>query len=869
LQRVPNTSLRMPPVPPTFGFTWTNAFGSLVFTNPVAIVSPPGETNRLFVVERGGQIVVLTNLASPNRTIFMDLSPVVIYTGDIDWSDEQGLLGLAFHPGYATNGFLYVFYTGNTTTDLGAGRHDTLARYAVSSTNANQGDPDSGQILFAQFDRADNHNAGDVHFGPDGYLYVSLGDEGGSEGQYGNTQRIDLNFFSGIIRLDVDKRATNLAPNPHPALMGQTNYLVPADNPWVGVSAFNGLSVAATNVRTEFYAVGLRNPWRFSFAPDNTLYCGDVGQFTREELDVIEKGKNYGWNFWEGFYQRTNNAQIPPGFVHAPPILDYARNVGYTIIGGLVYQGPRFTQLYGAYIYGDSGSGTIWALRRNGTNVISNQALTTDDRNAAGYAGFSAFGTDPSNGDILYADVQDGTNGAVKRLIYNGTTNGTPLPPTLAATGIFTNLATLAVAPGIVPYDLNVSFWSDNAIKTRWFSVPNTNLTIGFNPDGNWTFPTGTVWIKHFDLEMTNGVPASRQRLETRVLVRNTNGVYGVTYRWGGSTTNAALVGEGGLDESFTLDDGTGVARTQVWHYPSQIECLQCHTALGGYGLGMNTAQFNKDYNYNGTVTNELLALSQAAYFNTNVTGVRFMRALAPLTNTAVSLEYRVRSYLAANCVQCHQPGGSALGLWDARITTPTTSAGLVKGPLVANEGDLNNQLLVPGSLASSMMLTRISSPGGLRMPPLASNLLDTNAINLLSAWITNDLPAYQTFADWQAAHFGTTNAPNAGPTSDPDGDGASNMLEFLTGTDPLNGSSYWKPILKAASGTAQVIFTQVANRAFEVQSTTNFLSTNSWKPLDVAGNAPFYSSSNRTWIVSEPLSPVSSRYYRVRVYAP
>src|SRR5947208_13782488 len=107
---------------------------------------------------------------------------------------------------------------------------------------------------------------------------------------------------------------------------------------------------------------------------------------------------------------------------------------------------------------------------------------------------------------------------------------------------------------------------------------------IGYNPSGIWNFPTGTVWIKHFDLELTNGIPESRQRIETRILVRNTNGVYGATYRWGGSTSNAILVAEGGMDEPMVLDDGTGVLRTQVWHYPSRTECILCHTPAGGYG---------------------------------------------------------------------------------------------------------------------------------------------------------------------------------------------------------------------------------------------------------------------------------------------
>jgi glucose/arabinose dehydrogenase len=187
LQRTPNTTLAMPSAPPVFGFSSTNALGTLTFTNATAIASPPGETNRLFVVERRGRIVVVTNLAAPTRTVFMDISSrVTNATTDVgsDIYDERGLLGLAFHPQYASNGLFYVFYTGNATTPGVATNqlHDILSRFKVSASNPNQGDPTAEVRLIAQYDQAPNHNAGDLHFGPDDYLYVSLGDEGGAYG---------------------------------------------------------------------------------------------------------------------------------------------------------------------------------------------------------------------------------------------------------------------------------------------------------------------------------------------------------------------------------------------------------------------------------------------------------------------------------------------------------------------------------------------------------------------------------------------------------------------------------------------------------------------------------------------------------------
>src|SRR5262245_22584914 len=148
--------------------------------------------------------------------------------------------------------------------------------------------------------------------------------------------------------------------------------------------------------------------------------------------------------------------------------------------------------------------------------------------------------------------------------------DGAPFPPTLAETGAFADLRTLTPNAGVLPFNINVALWSDGAHKTRWFSLPDTNLTIGFSRDGHWSLPTGMVWVKLFELDLTNGIPTSARRLETRFLVRTAEGVYGVTYRWDDSQANAVLVPEEGLDESFVIHEG-GTTRTQVWHYPSRF----------------------------------------------------------------------------------------------------------------------------------------------------------------------------------------------------------------------------------------------------------------------------------------------------------
>ena len=801
----------MPLAPPVYGYTATNAFGNLTFANPVAIVNPPGETNRLFIVEQAGRIAVITNLANPNRTVFLDISSQVPNGTP---PDERGLLGLAFHPGYATNGFFYVFYAGGAS-----GLYDILSRYQVSEANSNQANAASEVRLIAQPDDDANHNGGCLQFGPDGYLYISLGDEGDQNDTGNNSQRVDKDFFSGILRIDVDKRPGSLPPNPHSA--GSTNYAIPPDNPFVGVISFNGASVNPGEVRTEFWAVGLRNPWRFSFDPaTGFLYCGEVGGSLREEIEIIRKGGNYGWAYREGALNGAKSALAPAGFVSSNAIAEYdhgnGTNQGFAVIGGVVYYGDRIPQLNGAYVFADNASGNVWMLRYDGTNATPFQRLF-------GEIGIAAFGVDPRNADVLMANQSLST---IRRLVYstNQIAGGT-LPQTLAATGAFTNLTTLKPHAGILPYEINVPFWSDNALKSRWFSLPNTNLTIGFNEAGNWSFPTGTVWIKHFELELTNGVAASNKRLETRFLVRSADGVYGVTYRWGDSPTNATLVADEGMDEPFVINDGGGVLRTQLWHYPSRSECQRCHTAVGGYALGFNSPQMNRACDYGGVVTNQILALSQAGYYTTNVTDVSSLIALAPATDFGNSLEHRSRSYLFANCAQCHQPGGGGLGAWDARISTPIASAGIINVSLTDNLGDPNNRVFAPGSPNNSAIYLRVANFGPKHMPPLATSVLNAEAIALLGQWIAafSTAPVLPAQTDRTIPELTTLTVTNT--ASDADG----NNLSYWLLQGPANatidphGIITWSPA--EADGPSTNVFTTVVmdDGAYNLRATNSF----------------------------------------------
>jgi uncharacterized repeat protein (TIGR03806 family) len=850
--RVPNTTLRFPLAPPKLGYSLVDAFPGVRFNEPVGFATPPGETNRLFILEKAGNVVVITNLAAPTRTVFMTL-PVLS-------DSESGLLGLAFHPGYATNRLFFLSTTRNLTTARGTGRHQGISRFECSPTNPNQGLPSTEVSLIQQYDTAGNHQGGDIHFGPDGYLYASVGDEGPQYDGGNNSQTITKNFFSAILRIDADKRPGNLLPNPHAS--STTNYFVPADNPWVGATSFNGTAVDPAKVRTEFYAVGFRNPWRMSFdSLTGQLYVGDVGQDLWEWVDLVVKGGNYGWAYFEGLHAGPKTA--PAGFKRTNPIHEYPHGSGTTrgnaIIGGVVYRGKRFSQLYGAYVFSDNTTGNVWMMRPNGTNYVTSQRI-------GGAASPAAIGVDSSNGDVLIAQL----GGQILRLTYDATPVGAPLPATLSAAGVFADLNSLTPQPGILPYELNVPFWSDGAIKRRWFSVPDVAAKMVFNREGNWQFPQGSVWVKHFDLELTNGVPESRRRLETRVIVKTTNDIYGVTYRWDDAQKEATLVPEAGLDESFVIRDG-GIVRTQVWHYPSRSECLTCHTSAGGWALGFSTAQLNRDVNFGTGIENQIQALSRAGYFTEPISGLNTLRALVPAGDTSASVESRVRSYLAANCSQCHQPGGPTPAAFDTRISTPTRLAGLIRGMLSASGSDSSRRVLVPGAPELSVMLEKISKRGPGQMPPIGSTVIDASAVQLLTEWIRGESTAFREISEWQTSVFGDATIPTAALGVDADQDGANNELEFLTGTDPKNPNDVWRVSARLGATGVQIRFSQIAGRGFEVQVSSDLKNPASWQPLDVPSNRPTFSAVTHEAVVEDPASASASgpRFYRVRVFEP
>jgi glucose/arabinose dehydrogenase len=330
-------------------------------SHPVDFQAPNDGSGRIFIVQQAGTIRIVSGgalLASP----FLDITSKANFD-----SGEQGLLGLAFHPSYAQNRLFYLDYTRTFNGQL----QTVIAEYQ-GSTDPNVADATSERILLTFNQPSPNHKGGQLAFGTDGFLYIAVGDGGGEGDPAGNGQNLQT-LLGKILRIDVDHMDTGL------------QYAIPTDNPFVGGSGLG-----------EIFAYGFRNPWRFSFDRSTSrLFVADVGQDRYEEVDLVQKGLNYGWNTMEGLHCFN-----PPSGCNMTgltlPIAEYDHSEGVTVIGGYVYHGTAIPALAGAYVFGDFSNGKIWKLTQN-SGAWTRTLLLASGHN------FSAFGQDPA-GELYIVD---------------------------------------------------------------------------------------------------------------------------------------------------------------------------------------------------------------------------------------------------------------------------------------------------------------------------------------------------------------------------------------------------------------------------------------------------------------------------------
>lgn len=671
-------------------------FPSLSFNRPVALLQAPGDGSRWYLVEQTGRVRAFDNSNNADSAQdFIDLRAEVDTSAN---SGESGLLSMAFHPDYADNGQVFLFY--QVSEPEGSCCVSQLVRYTRNQAGTGL-DPDSAEVLLSFTPPYENHFGGHLAFDEQGYLYLSLGD-GGSAGDPGNRAQTTSNILGGMIRLDVD---------------GETPYAIPDDNPFAGESGFLCNSdqqmedkQAAGGNCPELYAWGLRNPWRWSFDPaTGDLWLADVGQSEWEEVNLIERGGNYGWRIREGAhcYNPSSGCQTA-GLIE--PVAEVPQPDFQSITGGVVYRGEAIPRLEGQYLFGDYLTGPLLALSENDDGGWDTHYLLDDTG-----LNIASFARD-QEGEIYLLDY----SGGIYQLVAGEPDEDANAPAhTLADTGCVDPDAPREPAEGLIPYDLQAPFWSDGADKRRWIALPEGE-SITIDADQDWQLPPDSVVVKNFYL--------NEELIETRLFKHHTDGQWaGYSYAWNSDGTGAELVQGGAVLER----------QGQEWIYPSGSECLQCHTEAAGRTLGLETAQLNRDFTYPGT--------DRRANQLDTLTAVRVLAGgpdAAPLADPGDErspVPDRARAYLHTNCAQCHRPEGPTNVDMDLRAATALPAMKLCDVPVQSGEPD--ERRLVPGDAAASALVERMAlREHADQMPPIGSALVDEEGEALLREWI-NGLP--------------------------------------------------------------------------------------------------------------------------------
>ncbi len=726
-----------------------DAFPNLSIASPLRILPFPGSED-LLILNKIGELWRV-DLQAQTQDLLLDIKDRAFSKG------EAGVVGVALHPKFGDTSapdkqLVFIFY--RTKPDPGVWSELGFNRLSKFSWDdvMQRFDASSEEVLLQQYDRSTWHNGGGMFFGPEGFLYLSLGDEGHEEFRAASTQKLNGGLFSGIIRIDVDNDPTRSHPirrqpkpnaNP-PAGWGDTytqGYSIPDDNPW---------NSADSSTLEEFYAIGIRSPYTMHFDWEHEqIWITDVGSNKLEEINLVDKADNLQWPYMEGTFA-SEEFQKPTPFIgnEKAVYFEYDRTVGSCIIGGGIYRGNRFTELNEKFLYADFTHEKIMALTNTGVNqepaselLLSGlSGLAVDLPESPGITGLYP----QQDGHVLVTITGEDFTlpGKILRLKQK---TFTPDPPSLLSElGVFSDLGSLTPVTGVVPYGVNSPLWSDGATKRRWIALPNDgefdqlHEQIHFAEHREWSFPEGTVFIKHFELPLSTDPGGGVARLETRFFVIGQGGGgYGLTYKWNDEGTDAVLIG-GGTSSDFDIYENGQLLYTQTWDFPSRDQCMSCHNENAGYILGVNTHQLNGDYDYPhlGQPLNQLEYFDQIGAFSTPIDPIESLPRAFPIDDDSADLQDRILSYLDANCASCHRLGGVPMISLDFRFGTPLKLQNAINMPTQSPASVPDRLIIRPGDHAASELWIRDASTGFDRMPPLARNVVDQAYVDALALWI-------------------------------------------------------------------------------------------------------------------------------------
>jgi uncharacterized repeat protein (TIGR03806 family) len=702
--RVPWTTSQVQGAPePPAHYRADRILADVKLDSPVdAQISPDGRF--WFITEQMAVIKIVPAAGGPG-SVLLNLS-----TPDRKWDHRRNAYSVTFHPRFAENGFLYVFYR-DPTPDPATSR---IVRFVVKTgaDGSPSCDPTTATTII-EWPSGEDHFGGCLQFGNDGMLYFPVGDGNGyGDAKLSGQDLSDLN--ASVMRIDVD----------HPAPGKQ--YAIPADNPFLNIP----------NARGEVWAYGLRNVWKMSFdRVTGDLWGCDVGQDLWDSVVRIRKGDNYGWSVFEGSHDfRPERAKGPTPI--RKPLWEHEHFEARSLTGGYVYRGKVLPELVGAYIYGDYDTGKIWGIRAEGDRVTWRAELVDTPLRIVG------FGQDAAGELVMVSHT-----GSLHRLVAEdpaviAAATAKPFPRRLSETGLFADAKSHRMAAGVMPYSVNSPLWSDNAHKDRFLALPPGG-TINHETPSGWGFPDGSVLVKTFALDLVEGDPSSRKRLETRIMHLEQNHWRGYTYLWNDDDSDAELLDEPkGRNRTYTIRGPDGSAREQQWHFPGRAECTLCHTMPLKYVLGPSTRQMNKVHDYgNGVQANQIEVLSRLGMLGKPLKDHKADRLpkLADPKDTSASLDDRARAYLHANCAHCHiKYGGGNAYFWINADLPLEKTAMLGTAP---QHGDLHvpgAKIIDPGHPERSLVALRMAMLGPERMPRIASSVVDQDAVKLIREWIAS-----------------------------------------------------------------------------------------------------------------------------------
>ena len=663
-------------------------------------------SNALVACHRPGKLIAMPNQQGAGiTTTMLNIESKVAAQG------EGGLLSVAFHPQYKSNGKFYVNYTTN-------GPFRTVVSEFTANQKSHIAPLSSEKVLLEVPQPWANHNGGQIAFDTSGMLLIGMGD-GGSGGDPLNAGQDDKTLLGKFLRIDVDNAS------------GGKPYAIPADN---SVNVF----AHAKGWLPEVHSKGWRNPWRFSRdRVTGTVWVGEVGQNAYEEVDILEAGGNYGWRLMEAAHCYKPSNCNKTGLIL--PVDEYPHSVGRSLTGGHVYRGAANKSLYGAYIFGDYSSGRFFALWPKGKGYERTELLDTTRRPVT-------FGEDEAG--ELYVGFISGTPKLVRVTEDLSGGGATTFPLQLSATKCFTDLAKLTPAKGVIGFDVNAPLWSDGAHKYRHLVLPagtgkqSKALVLPASDTESWDVPVGTIVIKTFALGDAKAGPAGQAKVETRFMLRHGADKWRFyTYVWRPDGSDADLVLDGA--ERIVQVPKQGAT---TWHVPSQTDCGTCHQGSKGPDLlGLQTAQLLGAPSPHSATLGGLQVLANAgllggAYKPGSHTAFPKQADLGAPPTKPADLTASARAYMHVQCATCHRPGGSSNTDLDLRMSQPLAATnGCNTAPKKGALGIAGAQIIAPGKPEKSVLLARMqtSASDGNFMPEIGVSKPHQPGSALLKAWIT------------------------------------------------------------------------------------------------------------------------------------